>query len=34
LLYRVARPDLIGVGRVLHDAMEVDRHLPSQYGDE
>jgi toxin ParE1/3/4 len=34
LLYRIARPDLIGVGRVLHDAMEVDRHLPSQYGDE
>jgi toxin ParE1/3/4 len=34
LLYRVARPDLIGVGRILHDAMEVDRHLPSQYGDE
>jgi toxin ParE1/3/4 len=34
LLYRVARADLIGVGRVLHDAMEVDRHLPSQYGDE
>jgi toxin ParE1/3/4 len=34
LLYRVARPDLIGVGRVLHDAMEVERHLPAQYGDE
>jgi toxin ParE1/3/4 len=34
LLYRVARPDVIGVGRVLHDAMEVDRHLPGQYGDE
>jgi len=34
LLYRAARPDLIGVGRVLHDAMEIERHLPSQYGDE
>jgi toxin ParE1/3/4 len=33
LLFRVSRPDLIGVGRVLHDAMEVERHLPSQYGD-
>lgn len=34
LLYRVARPDLIGVGRVLHDAMEIERHLPAGYGDE
>jgi|ERR1700692_1204933 toxin ParE1/3/4 len=34
LLYRVARPGLIGVGRVLYDGMEVERHLPSQYGDE
>jgi toxin ParE1/3/4 len=30
----VTRPDLIGVGRVLHDGMEIERHLPSQYGDE
>jgi len=34
LLYRFARPDLIGVGRVLHDAMEIERHLPAAYGDE
>jgi toxin ParE1/3/4 len=34
LLYRVTRPDLIGVGRVLHDGMEIERHLPSQYEDE
>jgi toxin ParE1/3/4 len=34
LLYRITRPDLIGIGRVLHDGMEVERHLPSQYGDE
>jgi toxin ParE1/3/4 len=34
LLYRVIRSDLIGVGRVLHDAMELERHLPAQYGDE
>lgn len=33
LLYRVAQPDLIGIGRVLHDAMELERHLPSDYGD-
>ncbi len=34
LLYRVIVPDLIGVGRVLHDAMEIERHLPADYGDE
>lgn len=33
LLFRVTRPDLIGIGRVLHDAMELERHLPSDYGD-
>lgn len=33
LLYRFARADLIGIGRVLHDAMEVERHLPQDYGD-
>ena len=34
LLYRFASADLIGVGRVLHDAMEVERHLPNEFGDE
>ena len=34
LLYRMARADLLGVGRVLHDAMELTRHLPGRYGDE
>jgi toxin ParE1/3/4 len=34
LLYRVARTSVIGVGRVLHDAMELERHAPSEYGDE
>ncbi|WP_105381268.1 type II toxin-antitoxin system RelE/ParE family toxin [Neorhizobium alkalisoli] len=34
LLYRAVRPDLIGIGRVLHDAMEIKRHLPADYGDE
>ncbi|WLD96314.1 type II toxin-antitoxin system RelE/ParE family toxin [Agrobacterium leguminum] len=34
LLFRLARPDLIGIGRVLYDAMEIERHLPSAYGDE
>ena len=34
LLYRAARPGLIGIGRVLHDAMEIERHLPREFGDE
>jgi toxin ParE1/3/4 len=34
LLYRLQRPDLIGVGRVLHDTMEIERHWPDRYGDE
>lgn len=34
LLFRFARADLIGIGRVLHDAMEIERHLPENYGDE
>lgn len=34
LLFRLAHPDLIGLGRVLHDAMEIERHLPSDYGDQ
>ena len=33
LLYRILRPELIGVGRVLHDAMDLERHLPSDYGE-
>ena len=34
LLYRVARTNVVAVGRVLHDAMELERHLPTEYGDE
>ena len=33
LLYRAAI-DVIGVGRVLHDVMELERHLPGSYGDD
>jgi toxin ParE1/3/4 len=32
LLYRVALPEVIGVGRVLHEVIEL--HLPAGYGDE
>jgi toxin ParE1/3/4 len=34
MLYRVAHADLIGIGRILHDAMELERHLPADYGDD
>ena len=33
LLYRALRSGLVGVGRVLHDSMEIERHLPDDYGD-
>jgi len=34
ILYRHVMPELTGVGRILHDAMEVERHLPRSFGDE
>jgi toxin ParE1/3/4 len=34
LLYRFQQPDLVGIGRVLQDTMEIERHLPDRYGDE
>lgn len=33
LLYRF-NSDVVGIGRVLHDAMDISLHLPPQYGDE
>ena len=33
LLYQ-ADVDVIGVGRVLHDVMELERHLPKSYGND
>lgn len=33
LLYRAQLPTLIGIGRVLHDSMELERHLPDSFGD-
>lgn len=34
ILFRHVLPELIGVGRILHDVMEVERHLPRSFGDE
>lgn len=34
LLYRTMLPDLVDIDRVLHDAVEIERHLPPDYGDE
>lgn len=31
LLFRPIRSGLIGIGRVLHDAMELERHLPRDF---
>ena len=31
LLYRVATAGNLEIGRVLHDSMELDRHLPEEY---
>jgi toxin ParE1/3/4 len=33
MLYRVTG-EFIGIGRVLHDMMELTRHLPADYGDD
>jgi toxin ParE1/3/4 len=33
VLYRVITPGLIGVGRVLHDGIELERHLPADFCD-
>ena len=34
LLYRCVSSNIVGVGRVLHEAMELSRHIPAVYGDE
>jgi toxin ParE1/3/4 len=31
LLYRVVQDGQIEIGRVLHDGMDLDRHLPEEY---
>lgn len=33
VLYRHIVPEVIGIGRILHEAMDVSRHLPADYGD-
>lgn len=33
ILFREIEPELLGVGRVLYDAMEIERHLPDGYAD-
>lgn len=34
LLYRMLAPDLVGIGRVLHDSMDIKRHRPVDYGED
>lgn len=31
LLYRVTPPSIVEIARVLHDAMELERHLPEEF---
>lgn len=31
LLFRIAAQDLLDVGRILHDAMELSEHLPAEF---
>src|SRR5262245_45994338 len=31
LLYRVAETDVVQIGRVLHDSMDLEQHLPDEY---
>lgn len=31
LVFRLVEPNIVDVGRILHDAMEVANHLPTEY---
>jgi toxin ParE1/3/4 len=31
LLFRLAAPDMVEIGRVLHDAMDMPEHVPEEY---
>ncbi len=33
LLYRVTSAGVVEIGRVLHDSMDLERHLPQEYRD-
>lgn len=32
LLFKQLAPSLLGIGRLLHDSMEIERHLPKDFG--
>jgi toxin ParE1/3/4 len=34
VVYRHKVPDAVGVGRILHDAMDLERHRPEEFGDD
>jgi toxin ParE1/3/4 len=34
LLYRAMNPDIVGVGHLLHEVMDLQQHVPPVYGDE
>jgi toxin ParE1/3/4 len=31
LVFRISTPDILDIGRVLHDAMDLAEHLPAEY---
>jgi toxin ParE1/3/4 len=31
LLYRVVESDILEIGRILHDSMDLEQHLPEEY---
>ncbi len=33
VIYRLLNTNIIGIGRVLYDAMELEQHAPSDYGE-
>lgn len=34
VVYRNVTADIVGIGRILHDAMDLERHRPGEFGDE
>lgn len=34
VVYRHKVPGIVGIGRILHDAMDIERHRPDTFGDE
>jgi toxin ParE1/3/4 len=31
VIFRIVKPDILDIGRILHDAMELANHIPTEY---